>query len=73
MLFLLIEARINNYDFTYRQILNILFIGNKRRDTISVFFFFWKKFAFLGRDTISPMEPHVSYIFIPNNFVESGD
>lgn len=61
MLFLLIEAHINNYDFTYKQILNILFIGNKIFSSCFDFFFNW--------DTISPMEPHV----IPNNFPQSGD
>lgn len=61
MLFLLIEAHINNYDFTYKQILNILFIGNKIFSRASIFFFNW--------DTISPMEPHV----IPNNLPQSGD
>ncbi|KAK7365369.1 hypothetical protein VNO78_39815 [Psophocarpus tetragonolobus] len=46
------KAYINNYDFTYGQFLNILFIRNKR-------FSFCdgkKKHAFLERDSISPIE-----------------
>ncbi|KAL2929760.1 Protein Ycf2, partial [Bienertia sinuspersici] len=58
------EARINNYDFTYRQFLNILFIHNK----IFSFCVGKKKHAFLERDTISPIESQVSNIFIPNDF-----
>nr|WRW10986.1 Ycf2 protein [Aeginetia sinensis]WRW11012.1 Ycf2 protein [Aeginetia sinensis] len=63
------KARIHNYDFTYGQFLNILFILNKT--------FSWcvgkKKDAFGGRYTISPIESQVSNIFIPNDFPQSGD
>jgi hypothetical protein len=58
------KARINNYDFTYRQFLNILFIHNK----IFSLCVGKKKDAFLKRDTISPIESQVSNIFIPNDF-----
>ncbi|KAG4162170.1 hypothetical protein ERO13_D01G101865v2, partial [Gossypium hirsutum] len=53
------NARINNYDFTYGQFLNILFIRNKifSLDTISP----------------SPIESQVSNIFISNDFPQSGD
>ncbi|KAL2924445.1 Protein Ycf2 [Bienertia sinuspersici] len=57
------EARINNYDFTYRQFLNILFITTKYFLFVSV-----KKTCFFERDTISPIESQVSNIFIPNDF-----
>nr|YP_010997014.1 hypothetical chloroplast RF2 [Plumbago zeylanica]WPJ72713.1 hypothetical chloroplast RF2 [Plumbago zeylanica] len=60
------KARINNYDFTYRQFLNILFIRNK----IFSLCVRKKKHAFLERDTISPIE---STIFIPNDFPQRGD
>nr|ARC97237.1 hypothetical protein RF2 [Geum macrophyllum] len=63
------KARINNYDFTYGQFLNILFIGNK----IFSFRGGKKKYAFLERDTISPIELQVSNIFIPNYFPQNGD
>nr|YP_010484390.1 Ycf2 [Tamarix laxa]YP_010484406.1 Ycf2 [Tamarix laxa]UVW79610.1 Ycf2 [Tamarix laxa]UVW79611.1 Ycf2 [Tamarix laxa] len=63
------KARINNYDFTYRKFLNILFIRNKRFSLCVG----KKKHAFLERDTISPIESQVSNIFIPNNFPQSGD
>nr|YP_010458452.1 hypothetical protein RF2 [Loeseneriella lenticellata]YP_010458471.1 hypothetical protein RF2 [Loeseneriella lenticellata]UUA69957.1 hypothetical protein RF2 [Loeseneriella lenticellata]UUA69958.1 hypothetical protein RF2 [Loeseneriella lenticellata] len=63
------KARINNYDFTYGQFLNILFIRKK----IFSLYAGKKKHAFLGRDTISPIESQVSNIFIPNDFSESGD
>ncbi|KAG4169338.1 hypothetical protein ERO13_A12G088950v2 [Gossypium hirsutum] len=55
------KARINNYDFTYGQFLNILFIRNKI-------------FSLCG-DTISPslIESQVSNIFISNDFPQSGD
>ncbi|KAI3883343.1 hypothetical protein MKW92_039589, partial [Papaver armeniacum] len=52
------KAHINNYDLTYGQFLNILFIRN------NIFFF---------RDTISSIESQVSNIFIPNDFPQSGD
>nr|QBC71944.1 hypothetical protein RF2 [Gisekia sp. GY-2019]QBC71945.1 hypothetical protein RF2 [Gisekia sp. GY-2019] len=58
------KARINNYDFTYRQFLNILFIRNK----IFSLCVGKKKHAFLERDNISPIESQVSNIFIPNDF-----
>nr|QFS20205.1 Ycf2 [Hedyotis ovata]QFS20221.1 Ycf2 [Hedyotis ovata] len=67
--FSLEKARINNYDFTYRQFLNILFIRNK----IFSLGVGKKKHAFWGRDTISPIESQVSNIFIPNDFPQSGD
>nr|YP_009407372.1 putative ATPase linked to protein import [Aldrovanda vesiculosa]YP_009407380.1 putative ATPase linked to protein import [Aldrovanda vesiculosa]ASA46296.1 putative ATPase linked to protein import [Aldrovanda vesiculosa]ASA46328.1 putative ATPase linked to protein import [Aldrovanda vesiculosa]QBC71172.1 hypothetical protein RF2 [Aldrovanda vesiculosa]QBC71173.1 hypothetical protein RF2 [Aldrovanda vesiculosa] len=63
------KSRINNYDFTYRQLLNILFIRNKKF-SLRVG---KKKHAFLERDTISPIESQVSNIFIPNDFPQSGD
>nr|ATL60314.1 Ycf2 [Hillia triflora] len=63
------KARINNYDFTYGQSLNILFIRNK----IFSLCVGKKKHAFGGRDTISPIESQVSNIFIPNDFPQSGD
>nr|QHN59951.1 hypothetical chloroplast RF2 [Neolamarckia macrophylla]QHN59967.1 hypothetical chloroplast RF2 [Neolamarckia macrophylla] len=63
------KARINNYDFTYGQFLNILFIRNK----IFSLCVGKKKHAFGGRDTISPIESQVSNIFIPNDFSQSGD
>nr|YP_010489747.1 hypothetical protein RF2 [Koenigia cyanandra]YP_010489765.1 hypothetical protein RF2 [Koenigia cyanandra]UWM11303.1 hypothetical protein RF2 [Koenigia cyanandra]UWM11321.1 hypothetical protein RF2 [Koenigia cyanandra]UWM11388.1 hypothetical protein RF2 [Koenigia cyanandra]UWM11406.1 hypothetical protein RF2 [Koenigia cyanandra] len=58
------KARIKNYDFTYRQFLNILFIRNKKFSLCVD----KKKHAFLERDTISPIESQVSNIFIPNDF-----
>nr|QFG71164.1 Ycf2 protein [Mammillaria albiflora] len=63
------KARINNYDFTYRQFLNILFIHNK----IFSLYVGKKKHAFLERDTISPIESQVSNIFIPNDFPIRSD
>nr|YP_009366299.1 Ycf2 [Aloysia citrodora]YP_009366318.1 Ycf2 [Aloysia citrodora]ARJ61842.1 Ycf2 [Aloysia citrodora]ARJ61843.1 Ycf2 [Aloysia citrodora]UVF35516.1 Ycf2 protein [Aloysia citrodora]UVF35536.1 Ycf2 protein [Aloysia citrodora]UVF36543.1 Ycf2 protein [Aloysia citrodora] len=63
------KARINNYDFTYGQFLNILFIRNK----IFSLCVGKKKHAFGGRDTISSIESQVSNIFIPNDFPQSGD
>nr|YP_009696203.1 Ycf2 [Kissenia capensis]YP_009696220.1 Ycf2 [Kissenia capensis]QEJ82967.1 Ycf2 [Kissenia capensis]QEJ82968.1 Ycf2 [Kissenia capensis] len=63
------KARINNYDFTYGQFLNILFIRNK----IFSLCVGKKKHAFWGRDTISPIESQVSNIFIPNDFPQSSD
>ena len=63
------KACINNYDFTYGQFLNILFIRNK----IFSFCDGQKKHAFLKRDTISPIESQVSNILIPNDFPQSGD
>ncbi|KAM7459912.1 hypothetical protein LguiA_035989 [Lonicera macranthoides] len=63
------KARINNYDFTYGQFLNILFIRNK----IFSLCVGKKKDAFWGRGTISPIESQVSNIFIPNDFPQSGD
>nr|YP_010710635.1 hypothetical chloroplast RF21 [Impatiens omeiana]YP_010710655.1 hypothetical chloroplast RF21 [Impatiens omeiana]WCZ70745.1 hypothetical chloroplast RF21 [Impatiens omeiana]WCZ70766.1 hypothetical chloroplast RF21 [Impatiens omeiana] len=63
------RARINNYDFTYGQFLNILFIRNK----IFSLCVGKKKHAFWGRGTISPIESQVSNIFIPNDFPQSGD
>nr|YP_010209590.1 Ycf2 [Impatiens davidii]YP_010209608.1 Ycf2 [Impatiens davidii]UBA17532.1 Ycf2 [Impatiens davidii]UBA17550.1 Ycf2 [Impatiens davidii] len=63
------RARINNYDFTYGQFLNILFIRNK----IFSLCVGKKKHAFWGRGTISPIESQVSNILIPNDFPQSGD
>nr|YP_010631521.1 Ycf2 [Pimpinella valleculosa]WBN98586.1 Ycf2 [Pimpinella valleculosa] len=62
------KARINNYDFTYGQVLNILFIHNK----IFSLCVGKKKHAFGGRDTISPIESRISNIFIPNDFPQGG-
>nr|YP_010294668.1 Ycf2 [Callerya nitida var. hirsutissima]ULQ68820.1 Ycf2 [Callerya nitida var. hirsutissima] len=63
------KACINNYDFTYGQFLNILFIRNKIFSLCGD----KKKQAFLERDTISPIELQVSNILMPNNFPQSGD
>nr|YP_009729481.1 hypothetical chloroplast RF21 [Incarvillea arguta]YP_009729499.1 hypothetical chloroplast RF21 [Incarvillea arguta]QHW07044.1 hypothetical chloroplast RF21 [Incarvillea arguta]QHW07045.1 hypothetical chloroplast RF21 [Incarvillea arguta] len=63
------KARMKNYDFTYGQFLNILFIRNK----IFSLCVGKKKHAFWGRDTISPIESQVSNIFIPKDFPQSGD
>nr|YP_010892211.1 hypothetical chloroplast RF2 [Ludwigia hyssopifolia]YP_010892228.1 hypothetical chloroplast RF2 [Ludwigia hyssopifolia]WJO89907.1 hypothetical chloroplast RF2 [Ludwigia hyssopifolia]WJO89924.1 hypothetical chloroplast RF2 [Ludwigia hyssopifolia] len=63
------RTRINNYDFTYGQFLNILFIRNKIFSLCGG----KKKHAFLERDTISPIESQVSNIFIPKDFPQSGD
>nr|YP_010513681.1 hypothetical protein Ycf2 [Cratylia mollis]YP_010513698.1 hypothetical protein Ycf2 [Cratylia mollis]UXL85252.1 hypothetical protein Ycf2 [Cratylia mollis]UXL85269.1 hypothetical protein Ycf2 [Cratylia mollis] len=62
------KACINNYDFTYGQFLNILFIRNK----ILYFCGGKKKHAFLERDTISPIESQVCNI-LTNDFPQSGD
>nr|YP_010180582.1 Ycf2 [Maerua crassifolia]YP_010180602.1 Ycf2 [Maerua crassifolia]QVD40001.1 Ycf2 [Maerua crassifolia]QVD40021.1 Ycf2 [Maerua crassifolia] len=65
------KARLNNYDFTYGQFLNILFIRNKIFSSCGG----KKKHAFLERDIISPspIESQVSNIFISNDFPQSGD
>nr|YP_009627453.1 Ycf2 [Tinospora cordifolia]QCC70900.1 Ycf2 [Tinospora cordifolia] len=63
------KARIHNYDLTYGQFLNILFIRNK----IFSLCVGKKKHVLLERDTISPIESQVSNIFIPNDFPQSGD
>nr|QQL04791.1 Ycf2 [Alhagi sparsifolia] len=63
------RACIKNYDFTYGQFLNILFIRNKIFSLCGG----KKKHAFLERDTISPIELQVSNILIPNDFPQSGD
>jgi len=66
------KARIKNYDFTYEQFLNILFIRNKKFSLCGD----KKKHAFFERDTISAIsaiESQVSNIFIPNDFQQSGD
>ena len=63
------KARIKNYDFTYRQFLNILFIRNKKFSLCVG----KKKHAFFERDTISPIESQVSNIFIPNDFPQRGN
>nr|YP_009241790.1 hypothetical chloroplast RF21 [Tofieldia thibetica]YP_009241807.1 hypothetical chloroplast RF21 [Tofieldia thibetica]AMQ13365.1 hypothetical chloroplast RF21 [Tofieldia thibetica]AMQ13382.1 hypothetical chloroplast RF21 [Tofieldia thibetica] len=62
------KTRINNYDLTYGQFLNILFIRNK----IFSLCVGKKKHIFLERETISPIESQVSDIFIPNDFLQSG-
>nr|YP_009166849.1 putative chloroplast RF21 [Viscum crassulae]YP_009166857.1 putative chloroplast RF21 [Viscum crassulae]ALC75149.1 putative chloroplast RF21 [Viscum crassulae]ALC75157.1 putative chloroplast RF21 [Viscum crassulae] len=63
-----VERRARNDYFTYGQFLYILFIHNQ---TFSLCV--GKKHAFLERETISPIESQVSYIFIPNDFPKSGD
>nr|YP_009769718.1 hypothetical chloroplast RF21 [Mirbelia oxylobioides]YP_009769735.1 hypothetical chloroplast RF21 [Mirbelia oxylobioides]QIT00420.1 hypothetical chloroplast RF21 [Mirbelia oxylobioides]QIT00437.1 hypothetical chloroplast RF21 [Mirbelia oxylobioides] len=63
------KACINNYDFTCRQFLNILFIRNNIFSLCDG----KKKHAFLERGTISPIESQVSNILIPNDFPQSGD
>nr|YP_009972099.1 hypothetical chloroplast RF21 [Butomus umbellatus]QNH69993.1 hypothetical chloroplast RF21 [Butomus umbellatus]UDZ61530.1 hypothetical protein RF2 [Butomus umbellatus] len=63
------KTRINNYDLTYGQFLNILFIRNK----IFSLCVGKKKHLFLERETISPIELQVSDIFISNDFPQSGD
>nr|YP_009536785.1 hypothetical chloroplast RF2 [Dioscorea sansibarensis]YP_009536802.1 hypothetical chloroplast RF2 [Dioscorea sansibarensis]AYM33760.1 hypothetical chloroplast RF2 [Dioscorea sansibarensis]AYM33777.1 hypothetical chloroplast RF2 [Dioscorea sansibarensis] len=63
------KTRINNYDLTYGQFLNILFIRNK----IFSLCVGKKKHILLERETISPIESQVSDIFIPNDFPQSGD
>nr|YP_010593718.1 hypothetical protein RF2 [Elatostema salvinioides]YP_010593737.1 hypothetical protein RF2 [Elatostema salvinioides]WAJ54395.1 hypothetical protein RF2 [Elatostema salvinioides]WAJ54414.1 hypothetical protein RF2 [Elatostema salvinioides] len=63
------KARIKNYDYTYGQFLNILFIRNKIFSLRGG----KKKYAFLDRDTISPIELQVSNIFILNDFPQNGD
>nr|WGM71533.1 hypothetical protein RF2 [Wallichia densiflora]WGM71550.1 hypothetical protein RF2 [Wallichia densiflora] len=63
------KTRINNYDLTYGQFLNILFIRNK----IFSLCVGKKKHIFLERETISPIESRVSDIFIPKDFPQSGD
>nr|AKF01572.1 hypothetical chloroplast RF21 [Geonoma undata subsp. dussiana] len=68
-LFYVEKTRINNYDLTYGQFLNILFIRNK----IFSLCVGKKKHIFLERETISPIESRVSDIFIPKDFPQSGD
>ena len=63
------KTRIHNDDLTYGQFLNILFIRNK----IFSLCVGKKKHIFLERETISPIESQVSDIFIPNDFLQSGD
>nr|AYP31976.1 hypothetical chloroplast RF21 [Canna iridiflora] len=63
------KTRINNYDLTYGQFLTTLFIRNK----IFSLCVGKKKYIFLERETISPIESQVSDIFIPNDFPQSGD
>nr|QJQ75526.1 hypothetical chloroplast RF21 [Glycyrrhiza asymmetrica] len=62
------RASIHNYDCTYGQFLNILFIRNKNFALCGG----KKKHAFLERETISPIELLVSNILIPNDFPQSG-
>nr|YP_010734932.1 Ycf2 [Amorphophallus coaetaneus]WEI30181.1 Ycf2 [Amorphophallus coaetaneus] len=65
------KTRINNYDLTYGQFLNILFIRNK------IFSLCVgkgkKKHIFLEREAILPIDSQVSDIFISNDFQKSGD
>nr|YP_007476091.1 hypothetical chloroplast RF21 [Dasypogon bromeliifolius]YP_007476109.1 hypothetical chloroplast RF21 [Dasypogon bromeliifolius]AEZ48738.1 hypothetical chloroplast RF2 [Dasypogon bromeliifolius]AGE93155.1 hypothetical chloroplast RF21 [Dasypogon bromeliifolius]AGE93175.1 hypothetical chloroplast RF21 [Dasypogon bromeliifolius] len=63
------KIRINDYDLTYGQFLNILFIRNKMFSLCVG----KKKHIFLERETISPIESQVPDIFIPNDFPQSGD
>nr|AEZ48744.1 hypothetical chloroplast RF2 [Lomandra longifolia] len=63
------KTRIHNDDLTYGQFLNILFIRNK----IFSLCVGKKKHIFFERETISPIESQVSDIFIPNDFLQSGD
>nr|YP_004940621.1 hypothetical protein RF2 [Neottia nidus-avis]YP_004940627.1 hypothetical protein RF2 [Neottia nidus-avis]AEJ88721.1 hypothetical protein RF2 [Neottia nidus-avis]AEJ88727.1 hypothetical protein RF2 [Neottia nidus-avis] len=63
------KTRINNYDLTYGQFLNILSIRNK----IFSLCVGKKKSIYLEIETISPIESQVSDIFIPNDFPQSGD
>nr|YP_010448625.1 hypothetical protein RF2 [Schnabelia terniflora]YP_010448648.1 hypothetical protein RF2 [Schnabelia terniflora]UTS56660.1 hypothetical protein RF2 [Schnabelia terniflora]UTS56661.1 hypothetical protein RF2 [Schnabelia terniflora]UZG90256.1 Ycf2 [Schnabelia terniflora]UZG90279.1 Ycf2 [Schnabelia terniflora] len=63
------NARTKNYDFTYVQFLNILFIRNKIFSLCAG----KKKHALGGRETISPIESQVSNIFTHNDFPQSGD
>nr|ANO44613.1 hypothetical chloroplast protein RF21 [Amianthium muscitoxicum] len=63
------KTRINNYDLTYGQFLNILFIRNK----IFSLCVGKKKHILGGRETISPIESQVSDIFIPNDFPQNGN
>nr|YP_010118405.1 Ycf2 [Pilea plataniflora]YP_010118424.1 Ycf2 [Pilea plataniflora]QQY86017.1 Ycf2 [Pilea plataniflora]QQY86040.1 Ycf2 [Pilea plataniflora] len=63
------KARIKSYDYTYGQFLNILFIRNKIFSLRGG----KKKYAFLDRDTISPIELQVSNIFILNDFPQNSD
>nr|YP_009435089.1 hypothetical chloroplast RF2 [Lobelia laxa]YP_009435114.1 hypothetical chloroplast RF2 [Lobelia laxa]ATG25090.1 hypothetical chloroplast RF2 [Lobelia laxa]ATG25117.1 hypothetical chloroplast RF2 [Lobelia laxa] len=58
------KARSKNYDFTYGQFLNTLFIRNK----IFSLCVGKKKHAFWWRDTLSAIESQVSNIFIPKDF-----
>nr|YP_010287087.1 hypothetical protein RF2 [Hydrocharis chevalieri]YP_010287107.1 hypothetical protein RF2 [Hydrocharis chevalieri]UKT61170.1 hypothetical protein RF2 [Hydrocharis chevalieri]UKT61171.1 hypothetical protein RF2 [Hydrocharis chevalieri] len=62
------KARINNYDLTYGQFLNILFIRNKIFSLCV-----GKKKHILERETISPIELQVSDIFLSKDFPQSGD
>nr|YP_010031000.1 hypothetical protein RF2 [Chlorophytum comosum]YP_010031017.1 hypothetical protein RF2 [Chlorophytum comosum]QOV01882.1 hypothetical protein RF2 [Chlorophytum comosum]QOV01899.1 hypothetical protein RF2 [Chlorophytum comosum] len=63
------KTRTHNDDLTYGQFLNILFIRNK----IFSLCVGKKKHIFLERETISPIKSQVSDIFIPNDFLQSGD
>nr|UDZ61548.1 hypothetical protein RF2 [Helanthium bolivianum] len=63
------KTRINNYDLTYGQFLNILFIRNK----IFSLCVGKKKDICLERETISPIDLQVSDIFIPKDFPQSGE
>nr|YP_009748510.1 Ycf2 protein [Vanilla madagascariensis]YP_009748519.1 Ycf2 protein [Vanilla madagascariensis]QII90190.1 Ycf2 protein [Vanilla madagascariensis]QII90199.1 Ycf2 protein [Vanilla madagascariensis] len=63
------KTRINNYDLTYGQFLNILSIRKK----IFSLYVGKKENIFLEREVISPIESQVSDIFIPNDFPQSGN
>nr|QKI32468.1 hypothetical protein RF2 [Circaeaster agrestis]QKI32469.1 hypothetical protein RF2 [Circaeaster agrestis]QKI32553.1 hypothetical protein RF2 [Circaeaster agrestis]QKI32554.1 hypothetical protein RF2 [Circaeaster agrestis]QKI32638.1 hypothetical protein RF2 [Circaeaster agrestis] len=67
--FFVARARINNYDHTYGQFLDSLFLPNQ----IFSLYVGQKKNVLLERDTISPIESQVSKIFIRNDFPQSGD
>nr|YP_009269933.1 hypothetical chloroplast RF21 [Neottia acuminata]ANT72840.1 hypothetical chloroplast RF21 [Neottia acuminata] len=63
------KTRINNYDLTYVQFLNILSIRNK----IFSLCVGKKKSIFLEKEAISSIESQVSDIFISNDFPQRGD
>ena len=64
---------INNYDLTYGQFLNILFIRNKIFSLCVGIDKGKKKHIFLEREAILPIDSLVSDIFISNDFPKSGD
>nr|YP_009166648.1 photosystem I assembly protein Ycf2 [Epipremnum aureum]YP_009166669.1 photosystem I assembly protein Ycf2 [Epipremnum aureum]ALB38626.1 photosystem I assembly protein Ycf2 [Epipremnum aureum]ALB38647.1 photosystem I assembly protein Ycf2 [Epipremnum aureum] len=67
------KTRINNYDFTYRQLLHTLFIRHK---IFSLCIINKKKkniFIFGGGEAVLPIDLKVSDIFISNYFPKSGN